>query len=348
MGIFRDDPYQRMRSECGYLIAKFKVPEIARGIIMPIIDSVLSEDKKSKRALQSISGSEDLKLFCYLITINSTGTAFKIMYETRTEGSRMQMEVLVQVYISLHKMADKMAEFGYWTKSTEDDFFRNLDPMGTMKTAMAIFASPYARSGISKQNTKREAPYRKISMVLLAVFACALFYAVGASQNKNEPAPTSQPATTRPAETAPATQKPTEGEALKRVETPENGKILVRPSGEMIAPLTIKTSYSDPRDYYFVLTRVGSKKAVMSFFVRGGSNAEINVPLGVYEIYYASGYSWYGKKDLFGSDTIYQKCEGTFEFTDDGESYIGWTLQMQKVDGGNMETYNVKESDFPN
>ncbi len=127
---------------------------------------------------------------------------------------------------------------------------------------------------------------------------------------------------------------------------PDNGYIFEEPGEEALAPLSIVTQGEN--DYYIVLdplhNAVWNK---MSFYVRGGQSAKVFVPLGDYEIYYATGSAWYGLDDLFGSDTLYRKCDDTFEFYEDGDSYQGWTLTLYPQPNGNLDTETISANEFP-
>ena len=126
---------------------------------------------------------------------------------------------------------------------------------------------------------------------------------------------------------------------------PINGHIFLYPEENRVAPLTIKTTGDEY--YYFVLTKIGSTKKMMSFFGHGGETIRVKVPLGAYKLYFATGKTWYGIDDLFGEDTVYRKCDSTFSFTDNYESYSGWTVTLYPVVDGNMDTVTVSETDFP-
>ncbi|MEO1558784.1 MAG: hypothetical protein AAFS12_03825, partial [Cyanobacteria bacterium J06632_19] len=52
-----------------------------------------------------------------------------------------------------------------------------------------------------------------------------------------------------------------------------------------------------------------SDEIIMSAFVRDGEMIEIFVPLGSYKIRYAIGSEWYGDKDMFGSEYMYEMTE---------------------------------------
>ena len=134
-------------------------------------------------------------------------------------------------------------------------------------------------------------------------------------------------------------------ETLVAKTRPWSGRILQYPSTDRVAPLTVKTSGLS--DYYIFLKHTSIKSRSMAFYVQGGTSIDIDVPLGEYEIYYATGYTWYGLDNLFGSDTTYYKCEDTFPFTYLSNTYNGWTLTLYAVSNGNMDTERIDASDFP-
>lgn len=82
-------------------------------------------------------------------------------------------------------------------------------------------------------------------------------------------------------------------------------------------------------------------------FIRSGMTFETDVPLGKYEVYYATGDAWYGEDNLFGPDTQYYKCDGTFDFTEDSQGYNGWTLTLTAVYNGNLDTDSIPAAVFP-
>lgn len=127
----------------------------------------------------------------------------------------------------------------------------------------------------------------------------------------------------------------------------QNGQIVTYPSGDQVAPLTVQTAGGS--NFYIVLNpidREAISNGAMSFLVSAKS-AEVDVPLGTYEIYYAYGSDWYGKEYKFGENTEYFKCNEMFEFTADDEMVYGWTLTLYKVSNGNMSTDEVSKDYFP-
>lgn len=157
------------------------------------------------------------------------------------------------------------------------------------------------------------------------------------------------------ATTAPSTP------VLPVVSEPENGHIFEQTTLSAVAPFCVETSGSggyyivlDPlefessgSDYENIRAELMAKYSNIVFYVTAGSSAEISVPLGVYEIYYAVGDTWYGEEHLFGPDTVYNKCDDTFSFTYEGDAYSGWTLQLQPVFNGNLDTSVINAEDFP-
>lgn len=112
----------------------------------------------------------------------------------------------------------------------------------------------------------------------------------------------------------------------------------------VIDPIIFKT---DGSDYEIETSKKLADISKFKFYVRGGSSFDLKVPLGLYEIYYATGNNWFGEDNLFGPETIYHKCGDTFQFSEDIDGYSGWTLTLYPVPNGNLETEIINESDFP-
>lgn len=206
-----------------------------------------------------------------------------------------------------------------------DERTRNIDanPASTLRTK----AVPAAGSKRERKKTSFVLPF---ILVVLAVTT-----AISMVQYKNENSEvqiteqTTQPVPELVAKTPPA-----------------HGKLLKYPEKDAVAPLEIQTSGTGY--YYFVLTILGDKdRPIMSFFAHAGKSVEVEVPFGKYDLYYAYGDTWYGAEDLFGDNTIREKCEDPLFFGYDGESYTGWTLTLYPVKDGNLDTVYVSEDEFP-
>lgn len=125
---------------------------------------------------------------------------------------------------------------------------------------------------------------------------------------------------------------------------PNNGIFRLYTADERVAPLLLKNS---PGSNYLVkLKTVGAEKDVLSIFVRGGSTVDVEVPLGVYILVYASGQNWYGSELLFGSTTRYSKADELFNFSIESGVVHGYEVTLYTVRHGNLETIPINSSEF--
>jgi hypothetical protein len=85
-------------------------------------------------------------------------------------------------------------------------------------------------------------------------------------------------------------------------------------------------------------------------FVRAGSIAETEVPLGQFEARYATGQKWYGYEKLFGSETLFSKVDRNLKFYEDtnyeGTTVHGCSVTLYKVRYGNLSTSRINASQF--
>lgn len=84
----------------------------------------------------------------------------------------------------------------------------------------------------------------------------------------------------------------------------------------------------------------------MTIFVRSGSTVKVEVPLGAYELRYASGETWYGYQYRFGQDTAYSKADKIFDFHHTGSQIHGYTVTLYKVPHGNLHTSTINANQF--
>lgn len=113
---------------------------------------------------------------------------------------------------------------------------------------------------------------------------------------------------------------------------------------ERVAPLTIitKSNYS----FFVKLEDQWSKKTILTLFIRPNNTLNIDVPLGYYQIKYATGDKWYGEEFLFGPETQYNKANEIFEFTFDGNQYNGYTIELFSQINGNLSTSKITSNEF--
>lgn len=108
-----------------------------------------------------------------------------------------------------------------------------------------------------------------------------------------------------------------------------------------VAPLRIKTSSAGGYHYFVKIVNTANNSPLGSYFIRSGGVLNINVPLGTYEIRYASGRKWYGTDYLFGPETTYNKADSLFTFSFNGYQYSGYTVELIMQQNGNLSTSGI-------
>lgn len=157
--------------------------------------------------------------------------------------------------------------------------------------------------------------------------------------------PTSNSAPSRPTEPTEPSTAPPQPQPI-----PANGTVVRYTDAPAVAPLEIVTRGGQGH-YYVKLTVPGRKDPVISVFVRSGERAEIEVPLGTFELKYATGESWFGENYLFGEWTRYSKANDLFHFRKEGNDefgydYLGYTIELYLQTDGNLETQDMRPQDF--
>ena len=112
------------------------------------------------------------------------------------------------------------------------------------------------------------------------------------------------------------------------------------------APFEIITSSG--ADYYLKLVDSRTGQDAITVYVRGGQRIEVTVPLGTYRLRYAAGEIWRGASHLFGPGemTMYNESGSIFNF-DVSSGYVnGYTVELIRQVGGNMDTRQINPSQF--
>lgn len=180
--------------------------------------------------------------------------------------------------------------------------------------------------------------YAALKAILAAVIVIlvVLAYVKSPSYDEIQAAPSKQ-------ETAPPSVDPTLTPAPF-----SNGRVVCFPSGDCVAPFTVETNEGE--NYYILLNPVDNtakRNGKLAFLVEGGKTVSRDVPLGEYEVFYASGETWYGPVYKFGPNSDLYRCEETFEFTEDEDGTYGWTVTLRAVTNGNLDTERIDWADFP-
>ena len=124
-----------------------------------------------------------------------------------------------------------------------------------------------------------------------------------------------------------------------------NGEIIHKPSSEMVCPLDV--SVRGLESYYIYLKSLNSRRDDMSFMITPSSTVSVSVPIGNYELFYATGIVWYGPDRYFGDDTQFYKADDTMKFYSSGDYVYGFTLELYEQYNGNLSTDEISFEDFP-
>ncbi len=119
-----------------------------------------------------------------------------------------------------------------------------------------------------------------------------------------------------------------------------NGMVYVDPEASKDSYVEVKAS-SQYSTYFYFKSQTDPANDI-SFIVDKGTETTVYVPCDTYEIYEASGQTWYGPEIVFGPKTFYSKSKETLKFTP--ENY--WRIELG-VFGGNSESEDINSSDFP-
>lgn len=124
---------------------------------------------------------------------------------------------------------------------------------------------------------------------------------------------------------------------------PVSAGVMQWPSSPGVAPLRIKTRTGN--DFYVKLVD-SAERVVMTMYVEGGRDLETKVPLGTFEMRYASGKTWYGTEHLFGPETSYAKADKLFQFSFSDSRYSGYTVELILRPSGNLRTTLLSPNEF--
>ena len=106
-----------------------------------------------------------------------------------------------------------------------------------------------------------------------------------------------------------STSKPTTPPSVTK---PSTGYIFYNKYGDNPCELDITNNFNNDIYCKFVDK---SGTVVKRFYVRSNTTAKIPMPVGTYELRFASGSTWYGESQLFGSYTSYSKDPDAYTFS---------------------------------
>ncbi len=235
-------------------------------------------------------------------------------------GSLFVFFAALRVFVSLvsfHAALRKRTRF-YQTE------FANLLSAPTYEAYVQMAGSLHPKSKISW-----------IWIIIAAIVAWSIW-------NANQDASRSSVASPTSRTVAPLRQ---EAQVLPPALTPSPGIQQVFSTAEGIAPFRIVTP-AGAENYYVKLIDASNGAPVMTMFVIGGRVFNVDVPLGTYKIRYASGRIWYGEPTLFGPETSLNEAATPFTFEVQGDQISGYTVELIKQAGGNLQTRAIPPEQF--
>lgn len=124
---------------------------------------------------------------------------------------------------------------------------------------------------------------------------------------------------------------------LKPQSEPSNGAVL---TGNSNGNAGVQVTAAPGESAYVKVKNISGGTAV-GFFVRSGSTAQVNVPPGTYAVQFATGETWYGSSDCFGSRTSYGQDKSVALGNGDVVTYT-----LQRSSNGNFAPSQLNGSDF--
>ena len=321
---------------------------------------VFSDLIRNSKYLTSFADEAAL-LFSYDIEYNRYVDFFRnspvILMDFSTQSQiLMESKAFFQAVIPL--ILKSIDKFGTPTPQQVSQQAYRTDPRST--AASTTRSKPYAAS---KTGVKSVGIPKWYWLTVAALVAVIIFGILGKPLGANNYGSDSLSSPTESVQQTVKTTLPTQTEprpVLRQVAKPFHGEIFEEFTIEGLAPFSV----TGTGDIYLVLDPIDLSDSVeigvgeqqasldekymeMRVFLRSGMTFETDVPLGKYEVYYATGDAWYGEEHLFGPDTQYYKCDEIFNFTMDDEGYNGWTLTLTAVFNGNLDTDSISAGDFP-
>ena len=111
------------------------------------------------------------------------------------------------------------------------------------------------------------------------------------------------------------------------------------------APFTVTAPDRGDKFYAVRVTEVGTMRTVGIVPLRKGETVTVQIPLGQYEMIFASGSLWYGPEKLFGFSGKKKKAVKTFNFYRSGNVINGNSVNLTDRINGNLQTRPVMPFD---
>lgn len=139
---------------------------------------------------------------------------------------------------------------------------------------------------------------------------------------------------------------------------PPGGTVFIKPKSDCVVPLTVEIK--DTSNYYILLKFLklpgdtalppGPADALCSdigFFAPANALVSLKVPVGVYNLFYASGIEWRGPQEKFGPGTKYYQANQSLTFYRDGNHLFGNTIRLYPQTDDSSAYRQIDPSEFP-
>lgn len=251
------------------------------------------------------------------------------------------------------KLPEKQEKFWAYT-SEEERIVYSVEarkvgiPVNTLIQLKQLQADQAAREEREKENKRKRQRTRIVVVILAVIIGLGLWvYQTGLTDSNSS--------------TKKTTSVTTQNTQLTPVST-YNGKIIIATEYVETCPFTVIADSN--ADYYIYLdyqraptySAEGRKakstaklpyESDIAFIVKAGKQVSIDVPIGIYKLYYATGTTFYGSKELFGSKTSCYEADELLSFYLSGNYYNGHTITLKSTYNGNFDTDKISESSFP-
>jgi len=108
----------------------------------------------------------------------------------------------------------------------------------------------------------------------------------------------------------------------------------------------LKIQASSDTGYFIKVRPSGTKTDLLAATISPGGSLETEVPLGSYDLVYATGDTWYGEEALFGHNTQFYQTDRPMIFSQQGSTIKGVVISLVKRAGGNLRSNRLNSTDF--
>lgn len=353
-----DDPYaqhKRLYNRCKEIVQKYGFDPAALLPIKDMVDTAIRENVDLP--------DTDIEKMAHTAVFNSVAESL-MLHKYADKDGFLALSIQGEHYINLlHVLIKDMVALGYLPADEWEDMMRNIMEVSHQR----VYQEPAPAKSPAKTNTQHSSGISFWGILFFALIfiipVIFLFFSMRSDTDSSPsatPTPTPSPTPTRVA----STPVPTSTPYVNRfhVAAPPNGYMFKTPTYVKLCPLSV--SVSGDASYYVYLEYLrppgdsynsrhlegnpSVREEDIAFFVRPNSTVEIDVPVGVYKLYYAAGKEWYGESSLFGEDTAYSSSSDLLEFYTDYTTFYGSTLELWPQYNGNFDTHYIDEDDFPN